>query len=83
MDDELKKAILEDLRESGLLSAEHRLRQPGDLDSEDIAKHLGVGERWAFEKMKRLAKGNPEEWECLLVYDSGRKHQLLVLRKKK
>jgi len=82
MDDDQKRAIFDELQASGLLSAGQRLRQPGDLDSKDLAAHLGVGERWAFSKMNKLANDHPEQWECLLVYDPARKHQLLVLRKR-
>jgi len=81
MDDDLKKAMLQELKDAGL--SEQRTRQPGDLDSKDLAEYLGVSERWAFEKIKKLAKEMPEAWEATLVYDPTQKHQLLVLRKKK
>lgn len=81
IDDDQKRAMLADLEASGVLSAERRLRQPGDLDSEDMARHLGVGERWAFDQMKRIAREKPEEWVTTLVYDPIKKHQLMVLRK--
>lgn len=80
MDDAIKRAMLEELKESGLV--EHEMRRPGDLDSKDIAQHMGVSERWAFDRIRKLAKDFPDRWEAVMVYDPGHRHQLLVLRKK-
>jgi hypothetical protein len=83
MDDELKKQIFAEIEAAGLLQKhERRMRQPGDIDGEDMAAHLGVCERYGIEMITKIAKNQPDEYEKIQVYDPVKQRRVGVLRKK-
>ena len=82
MDDELKKKILADIAAAGLLKKhERRVRQPGDIDGEDMAAYQGVCERYGIELITKIAKDQPDEYEKIQVYDPVKQRRVAVLRK--
>ena len=57
------------------------LRQPGDLDSKQIAKKINRTKNAARAHMDREAE--KPEWDLLYVYDAEISRYRIVLRKKK